>query len=339
MMGENHFMESLHPLHAYLKLHDAALEAAIQKSHSINPWFIPEFTHRAINAIADQYLDEAKCKQWLESYSSSNGKPLRVGIVMAGNVPLVGFHDLMCVLASGHDPVIKLSEKDSVLSRFITDEWIKIDPSLASRISFTEKLENFDAVIATGSNNSSRYFEYYFRDYPHILRRNRNGVAVLTGDETPPELKSLSKDIFLYFGLGCRNVSKLYVPDGYDFSGWDEAISEWKYLSDHNKYRNNLEYNLAIYIINRVPHIAFEQLILKEDKMIASRIGCVHYEYYDEEEQLISNLEVRRNEIQCIVSVDPVKGWDHVRPGQSQYPQLHQYADGIDTMKFLTSLA
>lgn len=338
MIGDRRFLESLHPLHVYLKLHDAALEQAIHKAHTVNPWFIPEFTHHAIDAIADQFLDEAKCKQWLEQYSPCKGHPLRVGIVMAGNVPLVGFHDLMCVLASGHHAVIKLSEKDAVLSRFVTDEWIRIEPELASRISFTEKLENYNAVIATGSNNSARYFEYYFRNYPHILRKNRNGVAVLTGDETQAELKLLSKDIFLYFGLGCRNVSKLYVPEDYDFSGWDEAISEWKYLSDHNKYRNNLEYNLAIYIINQIPHIGFEHLILKEDKMIPSRIGCVHYEYYDDENKLLSHLEVKRNEIQCIVSVDPLKGWEHVKPGQSQYPQLNQYADGIDTMKFLTSL-
>lgn len=338
MIGGQRFLESLHPLHVYLKLHDAALEEAVQKAYAANPWFIPEFTHHAIDAIADQYLDEEKCKKWLQSYSSSSEKSQRVGIVMAGNVPLVGFHDLMCVLASGHHAVIKLSEKDAVLSRYIIDEWIRIEPELRSRISFTEKLENFDAVIATGSNNSARYFEYYFRNYPHILRKNRNGVAVLTGDETPQDLKSLSKDIFLYFGLGCRNVSKLYVPQGYEFDAWDEAISEWKYLSEHNKYRNNLEYNLAIYIINQIPHIGFEHLILKEDKMIASRIGCVHYEYYDVEIQLLSQLESKRNEIQCIVSVDPVSGWDHVMPGQSQYPQLDQYADGIDTMKFLTSL-
>src|SRR5688572_8401975 len=216
MTDQSIFLKSLHPLQSFLKLHDGRLEDAIQKAHSLNPWFIPEFTRHAIDAIADEYLDEQKCMQWLSTYPAKSLKPKKVAIIMAGNVPLVGFHDLMCVLASGHHAVIKLSEKDSVLSRFITDEWIKIEPSLASSISYTDKIENFDAVIATGSNNSARYFEYYFRKHPHILRKNRNGVAVLTGNETIDELKALSKDIFLYFGLGCRNVSKIYVPQEYD---------------------------------------------------------------------------------------------------------------------------
>ncbi|HUR31259.1 MAG TPA: acyl-CoA reductase [Saprospiraceae bacterium] len=338
MMSREAFLLSLHPLRQFLKLHDASLEKAIQDAHSKNPWFIPEFSQIAIHAIADLYLDVEKCRQWLTAYEFSSAKPKKVAIIMAGNVPLVGFHDLVCVLASGHHALIKLSEKDAVLSKFITDEWFKIEPSIASRITYTEKLEDFDAVVATGSNNSSRYFEYYFRNLPHILRRNRNGVAVINGNETDQELKDIAKDIFLYFGLGCRNISKIYVPSGYDFSGWAKAIEDWDYLKDHNKYRNNLDYNYAIYIINQVAYINLGHLILKEDDSIASRIGCVHYNYYSDKSSLIGEIESKRNEIQCIVSVDPIEGWDHIRPGQSQYPTLDQYADGVDTMRFLTSL-
>ena len=338
MMTKQAFLNSLHPLRQFLKLHDSSLQKAIDDAHRANPWFIPEFSFNAIDAIADQYLDEEKCKQWLNAYDVSTKQSKRVAIIMAGNVPLVGFHDLMCVVASGHQAVIKLSEKDAMLSKFITDEWIKIEPSIASQITYTDKLENYDAVIATGSNNSGRYFEYYFRNHPHILRKNRNGVAVINGEETDAVLKELAKDIFLYFGLGCRSVSKIYVPFGYDFTEWDKAIEEWEYLKDHNKYRNNLDYNYAIYIINQVPHINLGHLILKEDDAIASRIGCVHFGYYLDEQDLLGKIESRRNEIQCLVSQEPLPGWDHVSPGESQYPSLKQYADGVDTMKFLTTL-
>ena len=339
MKSQETFVDSLKPLKDYLRSNDAALDHAVSKAYELNPWFFPEFSRHAINAIAEFFLDREKCERWLSLYQQPKQESKKIGIIMAGNVPLVGFHDLFCVLASGHNAIIKLSDKDSVLMKFLVHKWIEVEPSLTSKISFLEKLEGYDAVIATGSNNSARYFEYYFRTTPHILRQNRNGVALLTGKETHAELKELGKDIFLYYGLGCRNVSKIYVPEGYDFSLLENAFKEWEYLSDHNKYRNNLDYNYAIYIINSVKHINLGHLILKEDDMIASRIGCVHYSYYSDKNDLISKLDERRNEIQCLVSVDPVPGWDHVSPGQSQHPLLHQYADGIDTMQFLHSLS
>ncbi len=338
MMGQEGFLRSLQPLKQFLKSYPPDLENAISEAYTLNPWFIPEFSRQAIDSISDQFLDENKCRDWLKNYDFHCHNPKKVAIIMAGNVPLVGFHDLFCVLASGNDATIKLSEKDSLLTTFITSAWSQMEPSLSSRISYVNKLEQFDAVIATGSNNSSRYFEYYFKDHSHILRRNRNGIAALSGDETKEELNDLANDIFLYFGLGCRNVSKIYVPDGYDFSGWDSVIEQWKYLGDHNKYRNNLDYNYAIYIINQVPHIQLGHLILKEDEAIASRIGCVNFSYYQDQKSLLAELESKRNEIQCLVSVDPVDGWEHVKPGESQFPSLHQYADGVDTMQFLTTL-
>lgn len=337
-MSPASFLQSLRPLQQYLKSGDAELENAIEKGYAQNPWFFPDFTRHAINAVADEFLDEVKCKCWLDSYPQSKQPGKNIAIIMAGNVPIVGFHDLFCVLASGHHAIIKLSDKDSVLPKFIVKKWIEFYPELSSRITFTEKLEGFDAVIATGSNNSSRYFEYYFKSYPHILRKNRNGVAVVTGTESSEELKELGRDIFLYYGLGCRNVSKIYVPEGYDFTGMEMAFEEWNFLADHNKYRNNLDYNNAIYIINNVPHINLGHLILKEDDAIASRIGCVHYSYYNNEKALKENLELRRNEIQCLVKIDKLEGWECVSPGNTQYPTLGQYADGVDTMLFLSSL-
>lgn len=338
MIDRNAFLESLPFLQRYLKLHDENTESVLQKAYSSNPWFIPEFSRHAIDAIGENFLDEIKCKEWLSRYPRKNSHSKKVAIIMAGNVPLVGFHDLFCVLASGHHAIIKLSDKDSYLLKFVVEKWTEILPALAGHISFVEKLDEYDAVIATGSNNSARYFEYYFREHPHILRKNRNGVAVLTGSESPGDLEKLSDDIFLYFGLGCRNVSRLFVPEGYDFANWQTAMSKWNYLKDHNKYRNNLDYNSAIYLINRVPHINLDHLILKEDEMIASRIGCVHYTFYHDQNMLTEELNAKQNEIQCLISIEPISGCPHVKPGQSQYPSLGQYADGVDTMEFLRTL-
>lgn len=332
------FLHSLQPLKELLLSDSAALEAQIELAYIANPWFIPAFTKRSIVAIAEEFLDVQKCSQWMSSYPPASGGQKRIAVIMAGNLPLVGFHDLLCILASGHSAVIKLSDRDATLLPWITDQWITIYPELALRITYTDRFEGYDAVIATGSNNSGRYFEYYFRSYPHILRHNRNGVAVLTGQETMEDLRRLAEDIFLYFGFGCRNVSKIFVPKGYDFNLWNEATAAWKHLEDHNKYKNNLEYNFAIFIINSIPHIQLGHLILKEDDAIASRIGCLHYSYYAERESLVSDLEVKREEIQCVISLDPIEGWEHVRFGDSQRPRLDQYADGVDTMQFLASL-
>ena len=338
MSTNGSFLSSLPALRGLLTYPSQVLEDIAQKAFVANSWFIPEFTKAAIESIATEFLDQEACAQWISKYPKRSDVQQTIAVIVAGNLPLVGFHDLLCILASGHKALIKLSEKDSILLPWITDQWIKIDSSLASSINYVDRLEGFDAAIATGSNNSARYFDYYFRAYPHVLRQNRNGVAVLTGEESLEDLRQLAKDIFLFFGLGCRNVSKIYVPEGYDFSGWEEAIASWKYLADHNKYRNNLDYNFAIYIINSVPHINLGHLILKQDDAIASRIGCVHYSFYKEPNSLSVILQSRKEEIQCVVSGEPIAGWEHIRFGQSQHPLLEQYADGVDTMQFLTSL-
>lgn len=338
MTDRKDFLRSLSILKEIVLSDTPERREVIERAYGANSWFVPAFTEQALLAIAEEFLDEQKCAQWIASYGSPDKEQKTVALIMAGNLPLVGFHDLLSVLASGHAAMIKLSDKDPYLLPWITEQWIKICPSLSSAITYTAKFEGFDAVIATGSNNSARYFDYYFRSYPHILRQNRNGVALLTGNETLDDLKKLANDIFLFFGLGCRNVSKIFVPHGYDFSLWDEAMSEWKFMEDNNKYKNNLEYNYAIFLINSIPHINLGQLILKEDKAIASRIGCLHYSYYDAMLTVEEMLELRRQEIQCVVSGSPVNGWEHIRFGESQHPRLDQYADGVDTMQFLASL-
>ncbi len=338
MTDRQTFLESLPALKAFLLSDTPERDEIIQRAFGSNQWFVPSFTIQAIEAIANEFLDEEKCRKWIESYDLSNTSQKTVALIMAGNLPLVGCHDLLCVLAAGHKAIIKLSDKDPYLLPWITQHWISICPSLSSSILFTNKFEGFDAVIATGSNNSARYFDYYFRSYPHILRRNRNGVAVLNGGESINDLRNLAKDIFLFFGMGCRNVSKIYVPRGYDFSRWDEGMREWKFMEDHNKYKNNLEYNHAIFLINSVPHINIGHLILKEDEAIASRIGCLHYSYYDSLADAVAILEERKEEIQCVISAGPIGGWEHIGFGESQHPRLEQYADGVDTMHFLATL-
>jgi hypothetical protein len=337
MSDATSFLRSLSALRDILTQDSPERDRVISNAYAANPWFTPEFTRQAMQAIANEFLDEAKCADWLFRYPSPQAEK-SVAIIMAGNLPLVGFHDLFCTLASGHRAMVKLSEKDNLLLPWVTEQWTKQFPQLASRIIYAGRLESYDAVIATGSNNSSRYFEYYFRAYPHILRGNRNGVAVLTGEETMEDLQQLAFDVFLFFGFGCRNVSRIFLPTGYDMRIWTDAFASWKHLEDHNKYKNNLEYNFAIYIINSIPHINLGHLILKEDDAIASRIGCLHYSYYEDEVALHALLNDRREEIQCVLSLEEIPGWEHVRFGESQRPRLHQYADGVDTMQFLSSL-
>lgn len=337
-MDQLAFVNSLELVKQELRELSSLLDEVYIKSEQKNPWFIKSFQESALNAILDQFMDLEKCNEWISQYPNQENTTRRVGLILAGNIPLVGFHDLFCTLASGHRAMIKLSDKDPYLLPFIVDHWKKVYPALEGQIQYVEKLDQIDSVMATGSNNSGRYFEYYFRQYPHVFRQNRNGVAVLTGEESIHDLKNLAKDIFMFFGLGCRNVSKVFVPRGYDFSKWEEAIADWKFMGDHNKYRHNLDYNFAIYLVNQVPHINLGHLILKEDEAITSRIGCLHYSYYDDVKHIEEAINQHRDEIQCVVSENKFSSWDHICFGETQTPTLDQYADGVDTMQFLTSL-
>ena len=263
---------------------------------------------------------------------------LTVAVVMAGNVPAVGFHDFLSVLFAGHRFLGKLSSEDNKLMPAIAEVLIALEPVFADAIRFTgETIKGFDAVIATGSNNSSRYFEYYFGKYPHIIRKNRNGVAVLTGRENEEKLRKLSEDIFLYFGLGCRNVAFLYVPFDYDFSLLLKVLSERKELTDNNKYFNNYEYNKAIFLVNNTAHFDTGNLILTEQSQYGSPVSVLHYAYYRDAGSLRNELMLNRDKIQCVVADEGV--WDGAVPfGKSQVPMLWEYADNTDTVEFLLSL-
>ncbi|PRX55083.1 acyl-CoA reductase [Flagellimonas meridianipacifica] len=312
-------------------------KGVLLKAEAQNSWFTPENLEFSIQQWANM-LTENNLNKWLEVYdSTSKKKPKTVAIIMAGNIPLVGFHDFLCVLLSGNKVLVKLSSNDRLLLPFLTEILVANAPYLKGYIQFTEeKLEGFDAVIATGSNNTSRYFEYYFGKYPNIIRKNRNSVAVLSGNENQDELKALGNDVFRYYGLGCRNVSKLYVPKGYDFDKFYTAIFGFQDIINQNKYANNYDYNKAVYLMSNIKIMDNGFLVLKEDEGFSSPIACLFYEFYEDKSILKKDLKNKSEQIQCIVS----KGWfdDEIPFGQTQSPDLNDYADGVDTLDFLLNL-
>lgn len=322
---------------------DEELQQAIRRSYTENPWFTPENIRHALKSLAQSFLQPGLLKHWAEQYAISEAShPQKtVGLVMAGNIPLVGFHDWLCVFVAGHRAKVKLSDKDKHLLPLLAKkmgEWAFEAWEYTEFLGDTDKLQGFDAVIATGSNNTARYFEQYFGKYPHIIRRNRNGVAVLDGTETMADLYALGGDIFTYFGLGCRNVSKLYVPKGYDFTALLEALHEYREIIHHDKYKNNFDYNLTLFILNKIPYLTNGCLLLKEDASLQARIASLHYEYYDDPAHLVSLLNSRSDEIQCVVGAMPLSGWNILPFGQSQKPGLADYPDGVDVMEFLARL-
>ncbi len=315
-------------------------QTVMHKAYVHNKWFTLENINASFEALAHSFLEQSKLESWVDNYNipEEQTKVKRVGIVMAGNIPMVGFHDLLCVYLSGHKLMMKLSDKDKVLLTFVLELLKQIDPTTSEHFEVVDKLESFDAVIATGSDNSSRYFEAYFGKYPHIIRRNRNSVAVLSGKETAEELIDLGKDVFQYFGLGCRNVSKLYVPKDYNFDSLLTALHEYRELQHHDKYKNNFDYNYTMLILNQVPHLANGCILMKEEKDIASRIASLHYEYYENLEDLEKELSKLEERIQCVVGQEELANLKTIPFGKAQQPGLSDYADGVDTMTFLCGL-
>ena len=313
---------------------DNNLSALINEQHLKNAWFTPENVRFALTSIAESLTPE-DINKWLSKYPklSDATEPKTIGVIMAGNIPLVGFHDFMCVLISGHKVLAKTSSKDSDLIIYVSQILCSIDKKFSDLISFTQDtLSGFDAIIATGSNNTSKYFEYYFGKYPNIIRKNRNSVAIINGSESVSELKELGRDIFSYFGLGCRNVSKIYVPAGYDLN---TLVSHWDGYSsviNHNKYANNYDFNKAVFLVNKKKIIDTGYLLLKESTALSSPISVLHYEYYNSNERLRNDIENQKNNIQCIISKNDIPF------GKSQKPYLWDYADGIDTINFLLKI-
>lgn len=317
---------------------DESLQQIIETENHYNAWFTPKSVQQAINAIA-QSLTEDNLEQWLSAYTFTQHEPKKVGLILAGNIPLVGFHDVLCVIISGNIALIKASSQDARLIKYVLQLLTNIEPGLANYFQFTEKLEGFDAIIATGSNNTSRYFEYYFGKVPNIIRKNRNSVALLTGNESKEQLYELGRDIFEYYGLGCRNVSKLLVPAGYDFVPFFEAIEDHYPVAQHHKYHNNYDYNKAIYLVNGDKHFDNGFLLLKQDERLASPLAVLFYEEYTNLASAQEYLSQQGENIQCVVTAAGIEtGNQVVNFGQSQCPALWDYADGIDTMRFLANI-
>ncbi len=318
----------------YMLHDDVEWVAAQQKAFAENAWFIPEFVSHAVKAIATNFLTEASLQQLADAYQlpQNNSSPKKLGLVMAGNIPLVGFHDFLMVFMSGHYALVKPSSKDDALIRHLIEKIYEWNTEARQCIVLADRLNNCDAYIATGSNNTSRYFEYYFRNQPHIVRRNRTSVAVLSGNETADELAALADDVYLYFGLGCRNVTQIFVPDNYDFISLLKAFEKWSHSIDCGKYKNNYDYNLAIQMLNNKYYMTNGSIILVEEASPFSPISQLHYQFYSNEQDLKNKLG-DESSLQCIV------GRNGLPFGVAQAPTICQFADGVDTLAFLLQLS
>ncbi|MDR0969910.1 MAG: acyl-CoA reductase [Lentimicrobiaceae bacterium] len=334
----NHLKNIIETDYETLNVDQKAFVSAMQKSSQTNPWFTSENINLAVSNLIEM-LHEDSLRKWVANYAMNDEKePLTIGVVMAGNIPLVGFHDFLCVLMSGNRFFGKLSHDDQYLLPALAEMLQKIEPEFSDSISFTtERLSDFDAIIATGSNNTARYFDYYFGKYPNLIRKNRNSVAVLTGKETNADFEKLADDVFAYFGLGCRSVSTLLVPTAYDFTSLLEIFSNRANVINHARYFNNYEYNKAVFLINKVSHFDNGCLLLTQSDQLNTPISVLHYRYYDSINQVLDLLNNHQEKIQCVVSKNAflLNSFDF---GMAQKPDVQHYADNVDIMQFLLSL-
>lgn len=308
----------------------------LKLAEEANGWFTKKNLLFTLDNWSNSLTDKS-IKQWTKKYNFKVSDPKTVAIIMAGNIPLVGFHDFLSVLISGHMVLVKQSSNDRHLLPFLAKYLEVVEPNFKGTIKFTEdKLDNFDAVIATGSDNTARYFEYYFKNKPSIIRKNRNSVAILSGNESLTQLEALSDDIFRYYGLGCRNVSKLFVPKHYDFEAFFKAVYKWHAIIHETKYANNYDYNKAVYLMSEFDILENGFLMIKQDDSYASPIATVFYDYYENKAELEHKLKTESHKIQCIVADGFL---DHeIEFGKTQHPQLSDYADNVDTVEFLLKI-
>jgi len=332
-MNLQHRIDLLVELGEYISSKPEGWQAACERAGRENGWFIPEFIDHATKGIKEQFLRREHLEGWAHSVPmpAERPEPLMVGIVMAGNIPLVGFHDWLTVFITGHKALVKPSSKDQVLLKHLVETLGDWEPSLRTQTAFAEMLKGCDAYLATGSNNSARYFDYYFSKYPHIIRRNRTSAAILTGEESPDELRALADDVHLYFGLGCRNVTSLFVPDGYDFVPLLDAFRVYGWFADHHKFRNNYDYNLALHILNKKYYMTNGSLLLVEDPSLFSPISQLNYTFYSPGTDPAAGLKGSAD-LQCLV------GRGYLPFGTAQQPSLTDYADGENTLQFLANL-
>jgi len=331
----NESVKNINILHNEVFYDKMLMQLELAKNH--NGWFTSDNLFFACKSWSE-VLSNENIKQWVKKYNLAEIKPKVIGIIMAGNIPLVGLHDFLSVLITGNKVLVKLSTKDKQLLPFLANYLVNVEPDFEELIEFTEgKLINFDAIIATGSNNTARYFDYYFGKYPHIIRKNRNSLAILTGNETPQQMAALSDDIFRYFGLGCRNVSKIFIPKDYDMDLFFNGIFSWKNIINCNKYINNYDYNKAVYLMSNFALLDNEFLLLKEDTGYSSPISVVFYEVYSDISTIKYRIETDNEFIQCVVSQAGIE--NEIAFGTTQYPNLWDYADGVDTIEFLLKLS
>ncbi|TNE81889.1 MAG: acyl-CoA reductase [Bacteroidetes bacterium] len=318
---------------------NAALESAIRKANFENLWFDESNIRFALDTWA-KALDESKLDKWLEveQHDALVSSPKTIGLVMAGNVPMVGLHDLLIVLLSGHKAMVKLSSDDKALMQFAIQQLQSYDPYFTDAIRVVERLEKPDAIIATGSNNSARYFEYYFKNIPHIIRKNRNSVALINGNETPEELAEIGKDIFTYYGQGCRNITHILFPKGFEPPHFLDQILPWHEVVNHNKYANNYTYHKALFLMNQQAHLDTNFILFKESDDIYAPIGCINYSFYTDQKEALAKLEANREVIQVVASQTAVP-LPHVPFGKTQETEMGDYADGINTLIFCKTVA
>lgn len=317
----------------YINQNTAELQAIIHKASIHNPWFTPKYITLSLQNIAVNFLEQNKLTTWISFYNiSKTNTPKTIAVVAAGNIPLVSFHDILCVLITGNQLQLKLSEKDNIILPFLFQQLIKINPAFEANIQIVHKLEKFDAIIATGSNNTANYFEYYFGKYKNIIRKNRNSVAILNGTETLNDLENLGHDVFDYFGLGCRNVSKIFVPKNYDLMQLKTGFAAFDFVMQHTQYMNNLDYQRTIYLMNQIPMLDIDFINIVENNSLYSPLACLHYEYYNTNDDVINYIIDEKDNLQCIV------GKEYLPFGKSQQPTLNDYADNIDILKFIINL-
>ncbi len=338
-MELNNRIAALGALGTQLMSQGGVPENVALKAKVLNPWFTVENVQKATIEIAKAYLDEKKLKAWLSDYTSPKSEsPKNVGLLLAGNIPLVGFHDVLCTYVAGHKAIIKASERDQVLLEYILSVLGEYDDQSQEKFEFVERLSDYEAVIATGSDSSGRYFKKYFGNVPNIIRMNRNGIAVVYNDTSEERLEKLGKDIFSYFGLGCRNVSKLYLEKGFDVQRIFAAIEKHRDIIHHHKYKNNYDYNFAMYLLNKDDFLTNDFLVMRENEDIGSRIAALHYSFFDDRPAIQSELLAHKEAIQCVISDRPVDEFKVFDFGEAQQPALDDYADDIDTLEFLLEL-
>ena len=325
-------IELMEKLGQYMSGKEMQWEEVRKRASLANNWFTPEFIDLSIKNITAQFLQRSALQKLASLHPLNHEEnPKKIGLVMAGNIPLVGFHDVLCIFIAGHKAFIKPSSKDEVLITNLIHKLAEWETQSAEYFFIQPMLKNCDAYIATGGNNSSSYFDYYFRKYPHIIRRNRTSVAIISGKENKEELEKLADDVHLYFGLGCRNVTKIFVPSGYDFLPLLDSFKKYSYLMDHHKYKNNFDYNLALHLLNNRFYMTNGSIILVEDPHVFSPISQLNYEFYEDPEKLWDQLK-HYDAVQCVI------GQYGIESGNAQVPGICDFADGVDTMKFLSEL-